>query len=50
MPTEDERGFGYLDAVRSVFTDERPDPALNLKPTSVQRERLCNLYPQQFKD
>ena len=46
MPTEDARGFGYLDAVRSVFTDEGPDPALNLKPTPAQRARIGNLYPQ----
>jgi len=50
MPTEDERGFGYLDAVRSVFTDEKPDSALNLKPAPAQRSRICNLYPQDVSD
>ena len=44
MPTDDARGFAYLDAVRATFTDERPDPALNVKPTPRQRARICNLY------
>lgn len=48
MPTEDERGFGYLDAVRAVFTDEKPQTALNVRPTVAQRRRICNLYPQDF--
>jgi hypothetical protein len=45
MPLADARGFGYLDAVRSVFTDSAPDPALNAVPTAAQRRRLEWLYP-----
>jgi len=44
MPTQDERGFGYLDAVRSVFTDEKPDPKLNLVPTSRQLKRINRMF------
>ena len=47
IPTEDARGFGYLDAVRSVFTDERPDPALNLVPTAAQRERINRMFREE---
>ena len=47
MPTRDVRGFGYLDAVRSVFTDERPDPSLNRIPTARQLRRINRLYPQE---
>ena len=43
-PSADARGFAYLDAGRATFTDERPDPALNVKPTPRQRARICNLY------
>ena len=44
MPTE-VRGFGYLDAVRSVFTDETT-PLPRLVPTARQRARLCRLYTE----
>ena len=44
MPTTDERGFGYLDAVRAVFTDEPVDRSLDLLPTAAQRARMCRLY------
>ena len=50
MPTEDERGFGYLDAVRAVFTDEKPDPSLNLVPTPAQRARLAHLFRNETED
>ena len=50
MPTEDERGFGYLDAVRAVFTDEKPDPSLNLVPTPAQRARLAHLFRAETDD
>ena len=44
MPTRDARGFGYLDAVRETFTDERSDPSLNLVPTERQRSRINRLF------
>ena len=44
VPTKDARGFGYLDAVRSVFTDERPDPRLNLEPTPQQLRRINRMF------
>lgn len=38
-------GFGYLDAVRSVFT-ELPEDHTDVVPTLQQRERINHLYPQ----
>ena len=46
MPTTDEKGFGYLDALREVYTDEKADPALDLVPTAEQKRRINRLYPQ----
>ena len=46
MPCEDLNGFGYLDALREVFTDEKADAALNTVPTAAQKQRINRLYPQ----
>ncbi len=46
MPVEGEKGFGYLDAVREVFTSEKADPSLNTVPTAAQKARINHLYPQ----
>ena len=45
-PTRDARGFGYLDAVREVFTDAPADPSVDVVPTEAQLARICSLYPQ----
>ena len=49
MPSAGNGGFGYLDALRSVYTDEEPDESLNTVPTEKQRERINHLYPQYRK-
>ncbi len=46
MPSKGNGGFGYLDALRKVYTDEDVDESLNLIPTAAQRERINHLYPQ----
>ncbi len=46
MPSKGNGGFGYLDALREVYTDEKPDASLNLYPTDAQRARINRLYPQ----
>ncbi len=46
MPSNGNGGFGYLDALRTVYTDEEPDESLNLVPTAAQKERINHLYPQ----
>lgn len=38
-------GFGYLDAVREVFTN-LPAEHTDVVPTSAQKERINHLYPQ----
>ena len=49
MPSSGNGGFGYLDAVRSVYTDEEPNPNLNTVPTAEQLERINHLFPQYRK-
>ena len=39
-------GFGHLDALRKVYTDEDVDESLNLVPTAAQKERINHLTPQ----
>ncbi len=47
IPTHDSRKFGYLDAVREVFTDAKaPDASIDMVPTRAQLARVANLYPQ----
>ena len=46
MPCADHVGFGYLDVLREVYTDEKADPALNAVPTAAQKARICHMYPQ----
>jgi len=49
MPCENNGGFGYLDALRETFTDEKADASLNTVPTTAQKERITHLYPQDHK-
>ncbi len=46
MPCESLNGFGYLDALRSVFTEEAPNASLNTIPTANQLSRINRMYPQ----
>lgn len=46
MPTTDQKGFGYLDAIREAYTDEKVDESLNTVPTPSQKERITHMYPQ----
>lgn len=46
MPSKGNGGFGYLDALRKVYTSEAVDESLNLIPTAAQRERINHLFPQ----
>lgn len=40
MPSKGNGGFGYLDALREVYTDEKVDKSLDLYPTDAQRTRI----------
>ena len=46
MPSNDEKGFGYIDVIREAYTDEKIDASLNDIPTEAQRYRINHLYPQ----
>ena len=46
MPVTDEKGFGYLDALREAYTDEKADESVNTVPTDAQKERITHMYPQ----
>ena len=46
MPTAGENGFGYLDALREAYTDEKADKAVNTVPTAAQKTRINRMYPQ----
>lgn len=46
MPTAGENGFGYLDALREAYTDEKADKAVNTAPTAAQKTRINRMYPQ----
>ncbi|MBR5220521.1 MAG: glycoside hydrolase family 99-like domain-containing protein [Clostridia bacterium] len=46
MPSAGNGGFGYLDALRTVYTEENADPALNTVPTAEQKERITHMFPQ----
>ena len=46
MPCEGLNGFGYLDSLREVFTDEKADASLNTVPTENQLKRINRMYPQ----
>ena len=43
MPSEELNGFGYLDAVRSVFMKDVPH--VDVRPTQDQLDRIGILYP-----
>ncbi len=47
-PTKDEKGFGYLDAIRELFTkaDVNDLPEIDVAPTPEQQRRISHLYPQ----
>ena len=49
MPSEGNGGFGYIDALRKVYTSEAVDESLNLVPTAEQLERITHLYPQHHR-
>ncbi len=49
MPSQGNGGFGYLDALRKVYTQEEPDESLNLVPTAAQKERINHIYPNHHK-
>ncbi len=42
-------GFGYVNAIRDVYTDGKSDGAKDVKPTKTQLKRLSYLYPQDRK-
>lgn len=46
MPSAGNGGFGYLDALRKVYTAEEPDETLNRIPDANQKARINRLYPQ----
>lgn len=48
MPSEDLNGFGYLDAIRKVFTDDNTSHN-DVIPTSSQLERITKNYPQHIR-
>ena len=39
-------GFGYLDVIRKVFTDNKADTHKDVKPTEAQKARINQLYPK----
>ena len=39
-------GFGYLDVIRKVFTDNKADTHNDIKPTEAQKARINQLYPK----
>ncbi len=45
-PAENNGGFGYLDVLREMYTDEKADQSLNTVPTAAQRNRICRMFPQ----
>ena len=46
MPTDNEQGFGYLDALREVYTKETSSESVDTVPTAAQKDRITHLYPQ----
>ena len=46
MPTTDEKGFGYLDALLEVYSDEKADDSRNAVPTEEQKYRITHMFPQ----
>ncbi len=46
MPTDNEQGFGYLDALREVYTKEPSSESVDTVPTAAQKDRITHLYPQ----
>ena len=46
MPTSDEKGFGYLDVLREIYTDEKASASVNTVPSAEQLVRINRLYPQ----
>lgn len=46
MPTTDDKGFAYLDAIREVYGGIPADEKLNTVPSEEQLYRITHLYPQ----
>ena len=46
MPSTDEKGFGYIDVIREVYTEEKADASINTVPTEAQKYRINRRYPQ----
>ncbi|MCR5352990.1 MAG: S-layer homology domain-containing protein [Clostridiales bacterium] len=48
MPTADEKGFQYLDAVRNTFTTSPQSELseIDVYPTPAQLDRVTHMYPQ----
>lgn len=40
MPTSDEKGFGYVDIIRELYTDEKASDSVNTVPTAEQLVRI----------
>ena len=49
MPCEELYGFGYLEAVRNVFTDADNTSHQDLIPTDAQLARINKNYPQHIR-
>ena len=49
MPCYGNGEFGFLDALREVYTDEKADEELNLIPNEAQKRRINRLYPQHHR-
>lgn len=46
MPTDTQNGFGYLDALREVYTSASATSSVNVVPSEQQAYRINHLYPQ----
>lgn len=49
MPCEELYGFGYLEAIRNVFTDGNNPTHSDLIPTTEQLDRITKNYPQRLR-
>ena len=49
MPARDEKGFGYLDTIRSVYTKETENASVDAVPTEAQAYRINHRYPQYLR-
>ena len=49
MPCEGNNGFGYLDALKKVYSDEKGECTCDVRPTEAQKRRINRLYPQHHR-